>query len=249
MSTGIDQKESHFGVVSGTIEVAGQQRPFYCHNTQLSLEALRDIYGGRTYFILPFIDNVRTIVDIGANVGASTIYFAMNYPQARILAFEPFPESYELLARNIQNMPNIIAFDYGLFDQDKQADLHLGLQDSLQGSIGACAEVSADKKVTVSLRDAKTVFVEQNVEEIDILILDTEGCELPILRSIADLFSRVGVFYVEFHHEADRLEIDRMLRPTHLLVKGNISGPDRGELCYALRKRIPDRINALGISL
>ena len=63
-----------------------------------------------------------TIVDVGANIGASTLYFAGNYQQARILAFEPFLESYELLVRNVEGISRISTFNFGLFDRDKQCD-------------------------------------------------------------------------------------------------------------------------------
>lgn len=191
--------------------------------------------------------DARTIVDIGANIGASTLYFAGNYQQARILAFEPFLESYELLVRNVQGLSQISTFNFGLFDRDKQAPLHLGLQDSVTNSISVGSETSKDGHVLVNLREASAVLAEQNVSEIDILKLDTEGSELPILRSMSALVARVGVIYIEFHHEADRREIDRMLSPTHVLVVGRITAPHRGELCYALRERIPLEVNAMAI--
>jgi FkbM family methyltransferase len=40
------------------------------------------------------------IVDCGANIGASTLWFGLNYPDARIVAIEPDRSNLELLLRN-----------------------------------------------------------------------------------------------------------------------------------------------------
>ncbi len=207
------------------------------------------VLSGISYPDLGFLRDVRTIVDIGANIGASTLYFAEKHPQARILAFEPFLESYELLVRNVQGLPQISTFNLGLFDRDKQVPLRLGLQDSVTNSIGVGRETSNDKHVPINLRDARTVLTELGVSEVDILKVDTEGCELPIFRSLSALAARAGVIYIEFHHEADRREIDRMLSPTHVLVLGQITSPHRGELSYALRELVPPDVNAMAIVL
>src|SRR5690606_32260101 len=41
------------------------------------------------------------IVDCGANIGLSTLYFKSQYPQSRIIAFEPDKQNIELLKHNI----------------------------------------------------------------------------------------------------------------------------------------------------
>lgn len=44
--------------------------------------------------------NVRTIVDVGAHVGSFTVLCHEWWPEAKIVAVEPHPESFELLKRN-----------------------------------------------------------------------------------------------------------------------------------------------------
>ena len=74
---------------------------------------------------------------------------------------------------------------------------------------------------------------------IDVLKVDTEGCELPILRSIAELLPSIPVIYVEYHSEDDRREIDRMLGDTHVVVAGHVFQIHRGELTYVARGAFP----------
>ena len=42
------------------------------------------------------------ILDVGAHIGMATIYFKTLYPQAKILAFEPNPNTAKLLRLNIK---------------------------------------------------------------------------------------------------------------------------------------------------
>jgi FkbM family methyltransferase len=238
-----------FNVAAAAIQFREQTRTFHYHDTRLGRAVFQEVFAGKSYPFLPFITDVRTVVDVGANIGASTIFFAANYPQARILAFEPYPDSHALLVRNVEGLPQISTFNFGLFDHDKQAPLHLGLQDTVTNSIGASCEAAGDRDVMVNLRAASAVLTELNVLEIDVLKLDTEGCELPILRSMLAWMARVVVIYVEFHHESDRREIDRMLSPTHVLFRGHIADPHRGELCYVRRDRIPPQVEARAILL
>lgn len=43
------------------------------------------------------------IVDCGSNIGTSILYFKKLYPEARIIAFEPFEEAFEKLRENVES--------------------------------------------------------------------------------------------------------------------------------------------------
>src|SRR5215472_6313478 len=47
------------------------------------------------------LPHLRTILDLGANVGFASGCIATRYPDARILAVEPDPESYQLCVKNL----------------------------------------------------------------------------------------------------------------------------------------------------
>ncbi len=54
------------------------------------------------------------IIDAGANVGASTLYFATTYPEAIVVAIEPDAENLELCRRNTRSCPNVRLVEAGL---------------------------------------------------------------------------------------------------------------------------------------
>src|SRR5262245_54333406 len=45
------------------------------------------------------------IVDAGANVGMTAVYFALRYPNARIIAIEPESENFGILKSNAKRFP------------------------------------------------------------------------------------------------------------------------------------------------
>ncbi|HTM54739.1 MAG TPA: FkbM family methyltransferase [Pirellulales bacterium] len=237
-----------YQVASTNLTLNGEQRQFWFYDTQLGRAVLQEVLSGKSYPRLPYIEDVKTVLDVGANIGAATLYFAANYPQSRILAFEPDPQSYELLCRNVQGMPRISVFQFGLADVDKTAPLYRGLADPVTNSLGASPDAATHSDLQVSLRAADAVLAEEKLMAIDILKLDTEGAELAILRCLAPSLPNVTVIHVEFHSEADRKEIDRLLGTTHSLVWASMGQPHRGELSYVLRGRVPAQLNAQAIT-
>lgn len=58
--------------------------------------------------------DVATIVDVGANVGQSTVAFAETWPAARIYSVEPFIEAFTRLQRNVSGRPRIVSLQCAL---------------------------------------------------------------------------------------------------------------------------------------
>jgi FkbM family methyltransferase len=235
-------------IATVTVKTPAGDLPFQIFDDQACKDMMQSVLGGTAYPRIGFLNSVATIVDIGANIGAASVFFAAQYPPARIFAFEPAPQTFELLGRNVAALKNIRAFDFGLFDRDCELPLFLSRVDPVTNSVGASFLNTRDA-VMIRLRNAATVLRELQVDAIDILKLDTEGCELAILRSIAHLLGRIQAIYLEFHDEADRIAMDEILKPTHILTRARIIHPHRGELCYVNYDSFPsgNELDALRI--
>ena len=53
------------------------------------------------YEPLDDLDDIRLVVDCGANVGYASAYFLSHFPQARVIAVEPDDQKFEALRRNL----------------------------------------------------------------------------------------------------------------------------------------------------
>lgn len=118
------------------------------------------------------LDNVRQIIDVGANVGYSLLYFAQKYPDAHITAFEPHPEHLariraHLEANRLSDRVTLIEAAAGT--QEAQAFLSdEGAGSAVQGSGGLPIAIV---DFYANLPDGK----------IDILKMDIEGGEYALL--------------------------------------------------------------------
>lgn len=218
----------------------GREFLFHLLDGAYGLQVVRDVLAGKAYPLIPFLKDVGCIVDVGANAGAASLYFACNYPEAEIVAFEPYPEAFALLGQNLATFPKIRIFPYGLLDRDCRIPLNLNKVDSVGNTISAHV-ANSEHRVEVALKRADSFLAALDVKQIDILKVDTEGCELPILRSLAGWLPRIRVIYVEHHNEADRIAIDAMLRGTHILFASKQNRPHLGEACYVAYHSFPSR--------
>src|SRR5215210_867725 len=161
-------------VASTGVTVGGVTRDFSLFDTIISRTECAKILQGKSYPLMLPANLVQSVVDIGANIGAATLYFALHYPTADIYSLEPDPVSYVLLQRNTEDLANVSIFNFGLSDEDRQAPLFLGQIDPATNSLRHSSLNSTDA-ITVSLKEPQTVFREHAIEVIDILKIDTEG--------------------------------------------------------------------------
>ena len=215
------------------LALLGEKRRFHVFDEKFQIENSRRILQGRKYPVPPLDRHgVDGVFDIGANIGAASVFFAAAYPNARIHAFEPNRLSAPLLQRNIAGIERIAFHAYGLSDRDCETAIRIAGSGGGASSVKAAIRPVATHRV--ALRDAGPCLggLAQGMARI-LLKVDTEGCDAEILERIADLYPRVQAVYVEYHSEAQRRRIDRVLTGHGMLLFGAIAPhPHRGDLYY-----------------
>ena len=195
---------------------------------------IHDILAGNVYKPVQLKDFSPTrIIDIGANVGASAIYFHSQYPNAQVTCFEPSTKNFHYLTQNLQDINHITLNPFGLSDTTKITTLFQGKTQCLQYSIFKNTEVSESGE-QIQLKAAFDE-VKEIIENQTVIKIDTEGCEFQILNSIKTFFNQLQVIYLEFHSEKDRIRIDNLLNQTHGLWNASVKHPHRGDVCYLHR--------------
>jgi FkbM family methyltransferase len=239
VSTVTEQSLSRPEIAEATLQGPNGPLPFQLFKTDVCFQIANDIFAGITYPIVSFICDVKTVVDIGANVGAASVYLATAYPQARIFALEPGSDALELLRANVKPLGNVSVFPFGLYSRARSLQLFHGKNDCVESSVFSSLRTTSEAE-EIELRCASDFLGEQGIESIDVLKIDTEGCEVAILQSIKKCLPKVKVLYVEYHSERDRRAIDGMLADTHVLWLGRVTFAYRGEFCYVRRDLVPD---------
>ena len=175
-----------------------------------------------------------TVVDIGANVGLFTLYMHLTQSVDTIHCFEPSPASLELLRHNTAGLNNIHVHPHGLSNRDGNAVLMLHPQNTGQNTI-LKESVDGAETVVVRISDSCRAFNHLGLGYVDVLKIDTEGSEVPILESLSARLGYVGIILLEYHSESDRRNIDQMLS-RFKLIGARAVNMDVGLLKYINQK-------------
>ncbi len=144
------------------------------------------------------------ILDVGANVGQSTIALHRWFPRATIHAFEPVPSTCDELRRRVASIPNVSVHPYALGATNESVSISaipLAETNSLRNTVGP-TDGDANR-VDVQVRTVGSVCEELHIGRISILKSDTEGFDLDVLRGAGSLIANGNVDVVVCEAGAD----------------------------------------------
>lgn len=140
------------------------------------------------------------IIDAGANIGLSSIYFMMKYPSAQIYAIEPEIENYNLLVKNVANYRNIIPINAALSPQSGKGKVIDTGQGDLAYQISIDNDCLQDRIIGETLCfNIESFCANYKIEVIDLLKIDIEGMEKKIFESDCSWLANVNVLIIELH--------------------------------------------------
>ena len=138
-----------------------------------------------------------TIIDGGANIGLTSIYFAIKYPKAQIVSIEPEAGNFEMLRKNTQHYPNISLLNTGIWNHKT----NLTIVDTGKGNNSFIVEeLSAPAKDSISAVSIEDIINEKKWKSVDILKLDIEGSEKNVFeKNYESWLPLVRVLIIELH--------------------------------------------------
>ena len=151
-----------------------------------------EIFFGKEYDL--DLGNPHFIVDAGAHIGLSSVYFACKYPNATIVALEPEKSNFEMLVRNTRRFANIKPMCAGLWS--RKAHLRIQNQNVETWSFRVVEDVSGQGIPAVGIAD---VMAEHGITHIDVLKIDIEGSEVEVLKHSASWIGAIGALIIELH--------------------------------------------------
>lgn len=154
------------------------------------LASWEEIFDREIYNFSPTNDTPR-ILDCGANVGVSALYFRKHFPKAKITAFEPDPKIFAYLQANLSgNAATVELVAKGVWSSN--ATLRFQSEGADAGRIDSVTGSNVIEISTVRLRDYLN-------EDVDFLKIDIEGAETEVLLDIAPCLQNVRNIFVEYH--------------------------------------------------
>jgi len=142
--------------------------------------------------------DVRIIIDAGAYVGFSSIYFAELYPHAFIYALEPEESNFQALQRNTRHFPNIKPIQAALWKEDGFLEVKDGRGGDWSFIVQETSTAGAQRVPAITMQ---SLMDQYRLPRIDILKVDIEGAEAAVFEAPAchAWLPRVRVLVMELH--------------------------------------------------
>jgi len=149
---------------------------------------------------------IKTVIDVGANIGQFAHEIRIDLPDAHIYSFEPLKDCYDEMVESMKNDKNFTAFHMALGDKSEEVTMNRN-DYSPSSSLLPMAQTHKDifphtkntkeEKITVRRMDDLPDF-KRNVPQKEILFkIDTQGYEDRVVRGATEFLKGVAAMIVE----------------------------------------------------
>lgn len=158
---------------------------------RLSINEIYEEY--ETEFLKKIIKNGNIVLDVGANIGYWTLIFAkLVGDKGKVFAFEPDPENYRLLLKNIaaNQVRNTIPIQKAVSNHNGKTTLFQSSDNKGDHRINDFYVFDGDdqrKKIEIECVTLDSVFKEQR---IDFVKMDIQGAEMLAIDGMTEILSR-----------------------------------------------------------
>lgn len=234
--------------LKGYYEISNDELVFFFDNfrflitSKSELSIIEEIFIKKCYnFIMP--GNRISIIDIGMNVGISSLFFS-NHPQVdHIYSFEPFPVTYSLAVRNFSKnkklSSKISAFNFGLGSKEEELTVKYdGKNKGINSTLITNPRIDTLNMEQIKIKSTYKVIsniINHDPQKNYIIKIDTEGAEYDILKSLFyhGLIKNIKAILLEWHFKGSQ-EIEEELSKHGFKMISTLSSKNAG-LIYAFR--------------
>jgi FkbM family methyltransferase len=189
------------------------------------IDVYKQVFIDKEYDIIHWILNLNhskskiIVIDAGANVGYTSLFFSLNFEDYQIYAIEPSFENCRIFSENISlNDINVKLYQNALTDSEgKKFDLDRDFRDSKDWSITTSEKIDGlIEGITIN-----EIINKNNLPYISLLKIDIEGAERFLFVEGVDLnyLKVTNLITIEIHDEFNiRQEIYSILKSNGFLI-------------------------------
>jgi FkbM family methyltransferase len=170
---------------------------------------------GKAEYYLPLALQPDVILDIGSNIGASILFFREQFPAARIYGFEPHPDTFRVLQKNVGSLPSVEVFNYGLGAADASVSVPF---DDADFSRFMSKDKTADwsgplTPTSCQMKHAGGAMKNLGLTKVDLIKIDCEGGEYDVLTTLPPDLLRGCKWIVGEMHDESAFRLLALLAP------------------------------------
>lgn len=189
--------ENYPPFTKGKVNLFG--KPFYFTDAMGFLHSLDEIFADEIYKFTTEKED-PCIIDCGANMGLSILYFKKLYPESKIIGFEPDENTFDILQKNtLEYSDSVTLYKEAVWTEN--TELTFFSEGSLAGSTVVDFSNKNDTK------KVKAVDFKQYLnQKIDFLKIDIEGAENQLIFDIKGHLDNVNKLFLEYHGIIDEIQ-------------------------------------------
>lgn len=193
--------------VSFKLKICNQTFPF--HMRRSDIFTIAEILYEKQYELETALPKMPIIIDAGANIGVSCVWFLANNPGATLIAFEPAPDNFAFLKLNIGHIEGVSLHQEAIGEHTGTVDLHL----ATHGAVHSIVDVDVGSTtVAVPMDTLKNRLDSHSIDHVDLLKLDVEGSEMDVILGLGNKLNSVDTVVGEVHeHLIDTKEFYSLL--------------------------------------
>jgi FkbM family methyltransferase len=161
-----------------------------------------------------FIEENTIIIDVGANIGFESLYFARKYPNNLVYGYEPTAIPYECLRKSkaINNLENLNIFKLGVGEKNDQVEIHAATKGTYNKGL-ASIDSNFDLDDTFEKETIDIITLDDHVKEnlrVSLIKIDVQGYEIKVLEGAVNLIEKDKPVIIYEHFEgyySDPLEL------------------------------------------
>ncbi len=155
------------------------------------IQGIREVWLDGVYSV-PFGQQPEVIVDLGANIGLTSLFFCEKYSPRRVVMVEPDPANAEVLQTNCAQCKAAVEVVVAAVGHE---DGTVYFEESEESNLGRVADTGRPVRC-VSI---PSLMRATGLTRIDLLKIDIEGAEGRLLSFANDWLECVGSILIEFH--------------------------------------------------
>jgi FkbM family methyltransferase len=216
-----------------TIKVLGKTIPIEISHRFGDLHVIHETFMDQDYHF-PEDIKPKAIFDLGSNIGCTALYFSVQYPEATIYCFEPDPDTFVHLKRNISSQPNIKAFNVAVAGKDGEFDFYRSPAFHMRSSM--IKRGNDDQKIAVPGVTLSKALNLAGVTHVDFMKIDIEGGELDVLDAFNN-FDSISAMSGELHPYVWKPgEEERLVEKLKKFYDLTVTNHDKKTFFYAVKK-------------
>ncbi len=158
-----------------------------------------------------FVTDPKVILDLGANVGYATMWFAMHFPNAQVIAVEPLKANVERIRKQVENAKiedRVVVIEAAISDRNQELELYMDAGEFFHTGASLSPDHIYHNQTAKIVAKVECLSLDNLIEQYhlsqpDVIKIDIEGTETDLFSNVTpqfdDIMTNVQVLAIELH--------------------------------------------------